>query len=58
MMGITALNASLGMLLEIGMENVQSRVIENADYLLNQLAIPGNINIVSPTATGRYAGEQ
>jgi len=56
MMGITALNASLGMLLEIGMENVQSRVIENADYLLNQLAIPGNINIVSPTATGRYAG--
>ena len=56
MMGITALNASLGMLLEIGMENVQSRVIENADYLLNQLALPGDIKIVSPTATGTYAG--
>lgn len=56
MMGITALNASLGMLLEIGMENVQSRVIEKADYLLNQLTLLNNINIVSPTATGRYAG--
>lgn len=56
MMGITALNASLGMLLEIGMENVQSRVIENADYLLKQLTLLNNINIVSPTATGRYAG--
>ena len=56
MMGISALNASLGMLLEIGMKNVQARVIENADYLLNQLALPGDIKIVSPTARGRYAG--
>ena len=56
MMGITALNASLGMLLEIGMKQVQSGVIENADYLLNQLASLDDINIVSPTATGRYAG--
>ena len=56
MMGITALNASLGMLLEIGMKQVQSGVIENADYLLNQLASLSNINIISPTAAGRYAG--
>ncbi len=56
MMGITALNASLGMLLEIGMENVQSGVIKNADYLLNQLALLDDVKIVSPTATGRYAG--
>ncbi len=56
MMGITALNASLGMLLEIGMKQVQSGVIENADYLLNQLASLDDINILSPTATGRYAG--
>ena len=56
MMGITALNASLGMLLEIGIKNVQSRVIKNADYLLTQLASFTDINIVSPTATGKYAG--
>ncbi len=56
MMGITALNASLGMILEIGIINIQSRVIKNADYLLTQLASFANINIVSPTATGKYAG--
>ena len=56
MMGITALNASLGMLLEIGIEEVQSRVIENADYLLKQLALLDDIKILSPSATGRYAG--
>ena len=56
MMGITALNASLGMLLEIGIKKVQSRVIKNADYLLTQLASFADINIVSPTATGKYAG--
>ena len=56
MMGITALNASLGMLLEIGINNIQSKVIENADYLINQLTSLNSINIVSPTATGKYAG--
>ncbi len=56
MIGITALNASLGMLLEIGLKNVQSRVIYNADYLINQLASLSNITILGPTARGRYAG--
>ena len=56
MMGITALNASLGMLLEIGLKNVQSRVINNADYLINQLTSVSNITILGPTARGRYAG--
>ncbi len=56
MTGITALHASLGMLLEIGINKVQSRVIENNDYLLNQLASLADINILSPTVPGRYAG--
>ncbi len=56
MMGITALNASLAMLLGIGISKVQSGVIKNADYLLNQLASFVNIKIISPTATGKYAG--
>ncbi len=56
MMGITALNASLGMLLEIGIKKVQSGVIENTDYLLNQLTSLVDIKILSPTVTGKYAG--
>jgi len=56
MTGITALNASLGMLLEIGIKKVQTRVLENTDYLLNQLASVTDINILSPTTPGKYAG--
>ena len=44
------------MLLEIGIKDVQSRVIKNADYLLTQFASFTDINIVSPTTTGKYAG--
>jgi len=37
MLGITALNASLGLLLDIGIETIQQKVMENAQYLLTQL---------------------
>ena len=56
MMGIAALNASLGLLLEIGIETIQSKVLANAAYLLKQLAFVSDISIVSPTQTGKYAG--
>lgn len=56
MMGITALNASLGMLLDIGISKVQSMVIENTNYLLDQLTSLAEINIISPTEKGKYAG--
>jgi len=56
MMGIAALNASLGMLLDIGIGNVQSMVIENSDYLLEKLHSIPEIKILTPTESGRYAG--
>jgi len=56
MMGIAALNASLALLLEIGIETIERKVIENSDYLLKQLASLADINIISPTQAGRYAG--
>lgn len=56
MMGITALNASLGLLLEIGIKEIQSRVMANSRYLLQQLSSLAEINILSPTASGKYAG--
>lgn len=56
MMGIAALNASLALLLDIGIEKIQAKVIENADYLIDQLrSLPG-ITILTPTAQNRYAG--
>ena len=56
MMGIAALNASLGLLLDIGMEKIQSEVLKNADYLRERLASVAGVTILSPTEKNRYAG--
>lgn len=56
MMGIAALNASLGLLLEIGIESIQAMVIKNACYLLNQLAAHADISIISSAQAGKHAG--
>lgn len=56
MMGIAALNASLGLLLEIGIETIQSKVMENTAYLLARLQSYSDINILTPTQAGSYAG--
>jgi cysteine desulfurase/selenocysteine lyase len=56
MMGIAALNASLGLLLDIGIEKIQAAVIKNSDYLFEQLQSLPDINILTPAQAGRYAG--
>lgn len=56
MMGIAALDASLGMLLDIGIEKIQDKVIEKADFLFDQLSDSTDITILSPMQQGRYAG--
>ena len=56
MMGIAALNASLGMLLDVGIETVHSKIAHNIDYLLTELQTQSNITILSPLCSDRYAG--
>ncbi|MBL4711709.1 MAG: aminotransferase class V-fold PLP-dependent enzyme, partial [Gammaproteobacteria bacterium] len=56
MMGIAALNASLGLLLDIGIDKIQTKVMGNTEYLLNQLASRADISIVSAVKPGSYAG--
>ena len=56
MLGIHALSASLGLLAEVGIEDVARRVLANSEYLLAHLsALPG-IELLTPRETGRYAG--
>lgn len=55
-MGIAALDASLGLLLGIGMAKIQSALISNSYYLHTQLAALNDITILSPTEKGTYAG--
>jgi len=56
MMGIAALNASLGLLLDIGIAKIQLAIISNVFYLQKQLASLSTITILSPTTNGQFAG--
>ena len=56
MTGIVALHASLGLLLDIGMHEVEKQVLEKSAYLINKLAALDNIEILSPRDANRRAG--
>jgi len=56
MTGIVALHASVGLLLDIGMEIVEKQVMEKSAWLTNQLAAQDNIEILSPLDDDRRAG--
>jgi len=56
MTGNLALHASLGLLLEIGMDAIEQQVLENSAYLIQQLTALKNIEILSPLEHSRRAG--
>lgn len=56
MTGITALHASLGLLLDIGMARVEQQVMEQAGYLRERLSELENIEILSPQQNARRSG--
>jgi selenocysteine lyase/cysteine desulfurase len=56
MLGIHALSASLGLLAELGMEDVARRVLANSEFLLARLSILPRITLITPRESGRYAG--
>jgi len=56
MMGIAALSCSLKVLLDIGLENIETQVLSNTRYLFEQLSTLENIEILTNQTTGKYAG--
>ncbi len=56
MMGIVALHASVGLLLDIGMESIEKQVMEKSAYLANKLAALTNIEILNPPGDNRRSG--
>jgi len=56
MLAIHALSASLSLLLEVGMERIESLVLENSRYLLEYLNRQPGIQLVTPHGQERYAG--
>lgn len=56
MMGIAALNASLGLLLDIGIEQIQKKVLNNTAYLIDQLLSLPEITVLTPGEQEQHAG--
>ncbi len=56
MLGIHALNASLSLLLEIGMENIEKEVLSRSKYIINKINIHDDFELITPSSTNRYAG--
>jgi len=53
-LGTHALNASLSLLLEVGMENVENGLLKNTAYLIDKISSLNNYEIIS--STENYAG--
>ena len=56
MLGIHALDASIGLLLETGMTEVERRVLARQRYLARAIAGHGGYRLLSPTTPGQDAG--
>ncbi|KAF0193187.1 MAG: class V aminotransferase [Gammaproteobacteria bacterium] len=56
MLGIHALSASLSLLLEIGMNQVEKLVLEKSSLLIARLSADARFKLLTPTQVGRYAG--
>lgn len=56
MTGTHALHASTGLLLELGMKNIELKVVENVEYLINAFNQQEDIEILSETRSGRFGG--
>lgn len=56
MMGIAALNASLGLLLDVGIENIERKVLSNAVYLRERLESNSATTLLSSADSERFSG--
>jgi cysteine desulfurase/selenocysteine lyase len=56
MLGVHALHASTGLLLDHGMENVQRGVLQNSETLFQLIKNSNNLECLTNTEPGRYAG--
>ena len=56
MMGVAALDASLGLLLDIGIDTIEAGVLDNANYLFTELACRPDLKLLTDDAYGRFAG--
>jgi len=55
-LGVYAFSASLSLLLEIGMDQVERRVLDRSRLLREHIAADANLDLISPNGPGQVAG--
>ncbi len=56
MVGIHALNASLSLLLEAGIEGIEKEVLKRTEHLFNAINSRPELELITPSTLNRYAG--
>ncbi len=56
MLGIHALNASLSMLMDIGMDSVEKEILKRSEYLIKLVQSEPQLELVTPEDRNRYGG--
>jgi selenocysteine lyase/cysteine desulfurase len=56
MLGIYALNASLSLLLEVGMADIEKEILNRSEYLFDKINATHELELITLTGKGRYAG--
>jgi cysteine desulfurase/selenocysteine lyase len=56
MLGIHALQASLSLLMQIGIAKIERRVLDRAQQLFESINAQRDLELISSSAPGRYAG--
>jgi len=56
MLAAHALHASIGVLLEVGMEQVEQQLLDNVQFLINACSDMENIELLSPQDRNRHGG--
>jgi selenocysteine lyase/cysteine desulfurase len=56
MLGIHAMNASVQLLLETGMQNITERVLDNSRFLVEQLNSMNKVTLLTDTSENRLSG--
>jgi cysteine desulfurase/selenocysteine lyase len=56
MLGVHGLHASLSLLLEVGMDEVESRILQRAEMIMQTVEDSPRLELVTPRHPGRYGG--
>lgn len=56
MLGIHALSASLSLIEEIGIENISRNIVNNIQYIIDNITIIEGLKFISPTTKPHFAG--